>query len=149
MVICPTVMNQTKAIELLTRSQHRITRTRRLILDAIVKMKGPFSASDILKTIRPHAKGKSIDLVTVYRNFPVFEETGIICRRDFSDEMARFVLAHPGHDHHHHHIVCRACHKVEAIDSCLVEAQEKALAKLGFREINHKLEFSGICRACT
>ena len=39
--------------------------------------------------------------------------------------------------------------RVEAIDACIVEAQEKALKKMGFRKITHKLEFSGICRACT
>jgi Fe2+ or Zn2+ uptake regulation protein len=102
-----------------------------------------------LQAIRPQRKGRSIDLVTVYRNLPVFETSGIICRSDFSDETARFVLASAEHRHHHHHIVCRSCHRVEAVDFCAIKGQEKILTKLGFRDIHHRLEFSGICRACT
>lgn len=148
-------MTLENAVELLSQAQHRMTRTRLLLLETIVKMKNPFSAADLVKSVnsvrvgRNQKKSTSLDLVTVYRNLPIFEETGIICRSDFSEEMTRYVLSHPGHAHHHHHIVCRNCQRVEAIDACLVEAQEKALAKLGFKEIRHKLEFSGICRACS
>jgi Fur family ferric uptake transcriptional regulator len=141
-------MEKAQATALLTSASHRMTKTRQLILTAVLRQRGPFSAADLLHTIHSKLHGHS-DLVTIYRNLPVFEEAGIICRSDFSDEMALYVVAHPGHEHHHHHIVCRRCHKVEAVDSCALEIQEKALKKLGFKEISHRLEFSGICRACS
>jgi len=137
------------AIHLLEESKHRITRTRELILDVILKIKSPFSANDVLAAIDRAKKSKSIDFVTVYRNLHVLEEVGVICRSDFSDEMARYMIATPGHDHHHHHIICRSCHQIEAVDFCIVEAQEKVLKKMGFKEIKHRLEFTGICRDCS
>jgi Fur family ferric uptake transcriptional regulator len=79
----------------------------------------------------------------------VFEELGLICKSDFSDEVSRYLQAGPGHDHHHHHIVCRSCERIEAVDFCILQAQEQLLSRLGFSGIRHRLEFSGICRACS
>lgn len=138
-------MNEEKALHLLTEHGLRITQPRRLLLKTILSMKTHFSANDLLDTL----SREGFDLVTLYRNLPVFEEAGVICRADFSDERTHYTLAHDGHDHHHHHIVCRSCQKVEPVDICLFEKQKKALAKLGFRDVKHRLEFSGICRKCS
>lgn len=142
-------MDQQTAIARLTETKHRITRTRELILQAIFKIKSPFSAYDIQNAVAKKGKSRSIDLVTIYRNLPILEEAGIICRGDFSDEMARYMLADHGHEHHHHHIVCKSCHKVQSLDFCIVEGQEQILKKMGFKNVSHRLEFSGICPACS
>lgn len=141
-------MNIKAATELLSHSKHRVTQTRRSLLQTIFKLQKPFSAYDILHAI-PQEKGKTMDLVTIYRNLHVLEELGILCRADFSDEIARYVVSKPGHQHHHHHIVCRSCQQVEALDFCIVEAQEQVLEKLGFKDISHRLEFSGLCPTCS
>ncbi|MBX3021765.1 MAG: transcriptional repressor [Bdellovibrionales bacterium] len=142
-------MNEEKALSLLSDSGLRITRPRRLLLKAVLAMQTHFSAGDVLAALTKMEKGHGFDLVTLYRNLPVFEEVGIICRADFSDDMIRYTLAHAGHDHHHHHIVCRSCQKVAPVDLCLLEVQQKALVKMGFKDVRHRLEFSGICRACS
>lgn len=141
-------MTTEKALQILTDAGLRITRSRQTLLKSIMKMKRHFSANDLLSALHKTADGKHFDLVTLYRNLPVLEKAGIICRADFSDDMIRYTLAHAGHAHHHHHVVCRSCQAVEPVDLCLAEAQEKALAKLGFKEIRHRLEFSGICKNC-
>lgn len=142
-------MKETEALARLSESGLRVTQPRRLLLKTLLAMKTHFSANDVLERLTRTQRGHGFDLVTLYRNLPVFEEVGIICRADFSDDMTRYTLADDGHGHHHHHIVCRSCQTVEPVEACLVEAQEKALAKLGFKEIKHRLEFSGICRSCS
>lgn len=117
-----------------------------MLVQTVLKMKGPFSAGELLKALP--GKGKNFDLVTVYRNLHTLENAGLVCRADFSDDMVRYLVSEPGHDHHHHHIVCRGCKRVQAVDFCMMEAQEKILGQLGFKDIHHRLEFSGLCPAC-
>lgn len=138
-------MTKADALKTLTEGKHRITRTREAMLDVILKRTRPFSATDLFHLLEP----AHVDLVTVYRNLGVFEAAGLICRADFSDETARFTLAGHAHRYHHHHVVCRACGRVAAIESCGLAAQEKALTELGFRNLEHRLEFTGTCRRCT
>lgn len=133
------------AKEILTGAGYKLTRPRVLLLEAIGRMKGAFSAADLLAEA---GKTADLDLVTIYRNLPVLEETGIICRADFSDEMARYMRADHGHSHHHHHVICRSCGKVEPIEECLAERLEKTLRRRGFTDIRHRLEFSAVCRSC-
>lgn len=137
-------MNRTQALKKLSESKHKVTRPRELILDAIFKL-NHFAADDIHKV----AAKRGLDLVTIYRNLPVFEEVGIICRADFSDSKSRYVIADEGHDHHHHHIVCTECREIQPVDACAIEAQERVLRKLGFTHVTHRLEFSGVCPRCS
>lgn len=134
-----------RALNILAEAHHRITKPRLQILKAVLKMQKPFSAADVLKGL----KDQSADLVTIYRNLAAFETAGLICRCDFTDETAQFILSEPGHDHHHHHIICRSCRRVQALEICVLKEQEKALRKLGFTKLQHRIEFSGLCRACS
>lgn len=141
-------MDKEKALELLSKSPYRMTRTRKAIVAAIFKLKGPFSVNDIVEALTRKAKRPSVDAVTVYRNLPLLEEIGIVCRSDFADDMARFVVSDSEPGRHHHHIVCRRCRKIEALDFCVLDGQEQILNKMGFSEVKHRLEFTGICGPC-
>ncbi|HMN68328.1 MAG TPA: transcriptional repressor [Bdellovibrionales bacterium] len=129
-----------EALERLSRKGHRITEARKRILKATLRQTKPFAAGDLMSA--------DLDLVTIYRNLKAFEDAGLICRADFNDEMARYMVSEPGHDHHHHHIVCRRCQNVQTIDGCMLAALEKTLARKGFKQIQHRLEFSGLCPKC-
>lgn len=142
------VVNRNHALKLLEQSPHRLTRTRRLILDAVLKLKPPFSVHDVVEALPRKASRPVVDAVTVYRNLPVLEQVGILCRSGFSDDMTRFMLSGPGHDRHHHHIMCRECNRIETLDFCVLQGQESILHKMGFHEVQHRLEFTGICRNC-
>ena len=141
-------MDQKTARVALVNSKYKTTRTRTLILRTIFKIEGPFSAEDILATITQNPKSRNIDMATIYRNLPIFEEIGLICRGEFSDRKALYVLAQTIQKHHQHKVVCRSCHRVTTVDVCGLKAQEKILTKLGFRNVSHRLEFSGICKSC-
>lgn len=142
-------MDEKQALELIEKSAYRVTRTRQLIVQTVFKLKAPFSANDIVTALASKKRTHAVDLVTIYRNLPVLEQVGVICRSDFSDDMTRYMISHPGHNHHHHHIICRTCQKVEPIDFCILEGQEQILSRLGFKDIRHRLEFSAVCRMCS
>jgi Fur family ferric uptake transcriptional regulator len=134
------------AVEVLELSAHRLTKPRQILLKMIFAQKAPFSAPKLMKSL---ARKGTCDLVTVYRTLAIFEEIGIIEKCDFSDDMANYEVALGHHGHHHHHVVCTNCKKVEPLDFCLVKEQENSLKKLGYTDLNHRLEFSGKCPACS
>jgi len=123
----------------------KLTPPRKLILEALLKNHGPFSAEDIqTKFIK-----KTCDLATVYRTLTSLEEANIIRRCEFGDGIARYELLDPKHGHHHHHLICKECKKVEVIDACELEKSINSFAKKrGFTNISHILEFFGICPNC-
>lgn len=141
-------MKFTAAASVIAESKYKMTRARESILHVVLALKMPFTAHDVLARFKKQKLSSQVDLATIYRNLPVFEELGLICKSDFSDEVSRYMVAEPGHDHHHHHIVCRSCAKVVAVDACALQVQEKVLARLGFTGIRHRLEFTGVCRDC-
>lgn len=130
------------ALEKLTASSYRVTRPRRDLLEAALGFNAPFSARDLEKKLR------GFDPVTIYRTLPVFVELGILEKCDFSDEMTHYEVKMGHESHHHHHVVCTSCRKVEPLAACLIEGQEQLLRRLGYRDLKHRLEFSGLCPSC-
>lgn len=138
------------ALALIKASSFRLTKPRRLLLETILRQKGPFSVPQLEKQLSQSNRKTKIDPVTIYRTLPVFEELKIIERCDFSDDMAHYEIAlHREDDHHHHHIVCKLCNKIEELDFCILEKQEQLLKKLGYTSLTHRLEFSAICPSCS
>ena len=134
------------ALERIEKSEYRLTRTRRALVETILKQKKPFSARDLER----HLKGKAdIDFVTIYRSLPVLVDLGIVERCDFADEMAHYEVSLGHEGHHHHHIVCSSCKKVEPLEFCIIASQEQLLQKLGYTDLKHRLEFTGRCPACS
>lgn len=133
------------ALKLIEVSKHRMTKSRKSLLATILEQKEPFSAPHLVKVL---SRKQACDPVTIYRTLPVFEELGIIEKCDFSDDMARYEVT-LGDSGHHHHVVCQSCKKVESLDFCSVEGQEKILKKLGYSGLTHRLEFLGLCPNCS
>lgn len=53
------------------------------------------------------------------------------------------------HSHHHEHFFkCLKCQKIEPFQECLVNEIEKIFTKKGYRNIEHRLEISGLCPKC-
>jgi len=119
-----------------------ITAPRKLILSFLLKEHGPFSAEEIFRRLPKH----SCDQATVYRCLNQFVETELVNTSHFEKDLVHFEYNDP--DHHHHHIVCRICKKIESFHDCLLEKIENGLLKKGYKDINHRLEFFGICEKC-
>lgn len=133
-----------EAAEMLAKSPLKVTKGRVAILSLLMEEHGPFRIEEI------HSKliDTGLDLVTVYRNLSSMEELGLVIKVTMDDSVARYELVH-GHGHHHHHIMCTSCRKIESFDDCIVEALDAKVAKMGYKQVRHSLEFFGICKSCS
>jgi Fur family zinc uptake transcriptional regulator len=147
----------------LKRDGARLTEPRRLLLEAALKTKKPFSAESIMKlavqivsqttnqsstTSQRKTKVSVPDLATIYRNLTYFNEIGLLARVDVGGESAIYEIASKDQAHHHHYFVCRRCGKTEALEACSMTPIESVLKKKGYHTLSHRLEFTGLCPEC-
>jgi Fur family ferric uptake transcriptional regulator len=118
---------EAKSIELLKDRGLSVTTPRKMILTLLLKEHGPFSAEDIFNKLPK----KSCDQVsTAY----------------LEKDMAHFEFNDP--KHHHHHIICKICKKIDSFHDCILDKIELTLGKKGYKDIQHRLEFFGVCGSC-
>ena len=91
---------------------------------------------------RASAADPRISLATVYRTVKLFEEAGILDKREFGDGRARYEPA--DRDHHDHLIDVQSGEVIEFVDEEIEALQEKIAAKLGYRLMGHRLELYGV-----
>ncbi|MHB1307088.1 MAG: Fur family transcriptional regulator [Limisphaerales bacterium] len=135
----------TELTDRLRRGSRKITGQREAVLDLLSQSENPLTTKEIFGRL----PAGDCDLATVYRSLHLLEQLGMVARYDFGDGVARFELVREGHPDHHHHLICRRCTRVVELDGCLLSEIEGDLARRhGFKSVNHKLEFFGICPAC-
>src|SRR5271163_4080854 len=90
---------------------------------------------------RAVALDSRISIATVYRTVRLFEEKGILERRDFGGGRARY---EPSEHGHHHHLIDIDTGKVIEFEDAEHERVLKAIAaRLGFDLVSHRLELFG------
>lgn len=120
-----------------------VTAPRKMILSLLIKEHGPFSAEEIYKLLPDN----SCDQATVYRCLNQFVETDLVNTSYLERDLVRFEYNDPAH--HHHHIVCKSCKKTEIFLDCnLHKIESSFFANKGYKAIQHRLEFFGICKEC-
>lgn len=120
----------------------KITKQRKLILEAIEKAHHPISADELFEDI----KGKGLDLSTVYRNLNILEEKNVLLKTTNLDSINYYQL---NTDEHKHFITCSICHSKYTIENCPVhELEEQIESETGFIIQGHNFEFTGICPNC-
>lgn len=90
---------------------------------------------------RAVAADPRISVSTVYRTVRLFEEAGIIARRDFGDGRARYEEV--SGKHHDHLIDIETGNVIEFRNEEIERLQEKVARELGFRLVDHRLELYG------
>ena len=83
-----------------------------------------------------------ISLATVYRTVKLFEEFGILEKREFGDGRARYETA--DRDHHDHLIDLNSGEVIEFVDPEIEALQERIAAKLGYKLKGHRMELYGV-----
>ena len=129
-------------IELLKSRGLSVTTPRKIVLGILRKEHGPFSVDDILKKL-PKI---SCDQATVYRCLNQFVEHKLVNTTYLEKDMTHFEYNDP--EHHHHHIICKICKKIDSLHECVIDKIESSLIKTGYKDIQHRLEFFGICESC-
>lgn len=123
----------------------KLTRPRRLILEAVFATHKHFSAESLFADIRKDHPG--VSLTTVYRTLPLLVEAGLVhpALRTADSEFYEHVWGHPKHLH----LLCRKC-------GCLCEADSDELRPLltkfakknGFELKDYTISIQGVCSSC-
>ena len=119
-----------------------VTKPRKKILSLLMKEHRPLSAEEIFNNLPDNA----CDQATVYRCLNQFVEAKLVNTTYLEKDMTHFEFNDP--NHHQHHIFCKICKKIDLLHDCILDKIEANLMKKGYKEIQHRLEFFGICENC-
>ena len=119
---------------------HRVTASRRRVLEALVAAPAHFTVEDVTR----FAPG--VGRATVFRTMKLLQDLNVVCRVLMEDGSMHYRLSTRGH---HHHLVCRSCGRVEDFANCDVSSLVRQLARATEYEIEgHWLEIYGRCASC-
>jgi Fur family transcriptional regulator, ferric uptake regulator len=143
---CHSPLSEDLVKDILTKNGLNRTRGKIQILQEISKARKPLSVVEIHSLMK-----ESCDLSTVFRTITQFKEKGLVNEVNLDEGFFRYEMAsnEDDHDHHHHHVRCRICGDIQNIEHCDLGPFEKAIAKLGFKDMEHRLEFTGVCSKCS
>jgi Fur family ferric uptake transcriptional regulator len=146
---CHSPLNEKSAKEMLGNSGLNRTKTKVRLLLELSRSDRPLSVYDLHDKLK-----QSCDVSTIFRTIAQFKEKLIVQEVNLDEGFFRYEMAadpsddEKQNDHHHHHIRCRKCGDIRQIEKCDLSAFEKAIAKLGFKDMEHRLEFTGLCSQC-
>lgn len=142
---CHSPLSETLAKDMLTENGLNRTKVKIQVLQEISKADRPLSVPDIHSRLK-----ETCDVSTVFRTITQFKEKNLIQEVNLDEGFFRYEMASEDHHHHHHHHVrCRVCGDIQHLEECDLSAFEKAIAKLGFKNMEHRLEFTGLCSKCS
>jgi Fur family ferric uptake transcriptional regulator len=141
---CHGSLSQEAAKEILHAKGINKTKVKISILRELSRSRRPLSVQEIHDGLK-----QNCDVSTVFRTITQFKEKNLIREVNFEEGFFRYeIAASEESHHHHHHIRCRKCGHIQNIEKCDLSEFEKAISKLGFVEMEHRLEFSGLCSKC-
>ncbi len=119
---------------------HRITTSRRRVLEALLDAPAHFTVDDVLRQVA------DVGRATVFRTMKLLQELNVVCRVMMEDGSFHYRLSTRGH---HHHLVCRSCGRVTDFATCDVSSLIDQLARSTDYQIEgHWLEVYGRCASC-
>ncbi|WPU66946.1 Fur family transcriptional regulator [Peredibacter starrii] len=143
-------LTEAAAKDLLTEKGLNRTKVKIKILQILSESQKPLSVPEI------HGKlDETCDVSTVFRSITQYKEKHLVHEVNLDEGFFRYELVqdkhdhHDHHHHHHHHVRCRVCGDIQSIEHCDLGPFEKAIAKLGFKDMEHRLEFTGVCSKCS
>ena len=137
-----------KSRKILEDNNIPITKPRLLVIEILLKNRGPLKVEEIIKI----SKGK-LAISSLYRiinnlkNFSLVNEIK-------TPENTKVIELSSLEDDHHHHIFCESCGAVydfdinEQIENDLEKEILKVEEKYNVRVNSHTLEFLGYCKKC-
>ena len=119
---------------------HRVTGSRRSVLEALASTAAHFTVDDVLHL------APGVGRATVFRTMKLLQDLNVVCRVLMEDGSLHYRLSMRGH---HHHLVCRSCGRVEDFSNCDVSSLVDQLRQVTEYEIEgHWLEVYGKCASC-
>ena len=120
----------------------RITSTLKETLYLLENAAVPMSLAELEEKIT------SCNQSTIYRSVQRLKKIGVIKQLNFAEQGTKFALA--TREDNDDFLICKACGKVEALDSPspLNDLKNRLMQKTGFSGLSHELEFYGVCPQC-
>lgn len=140
---CHSPLSEEHIKELLSENGINKTKGKIKILQIISEASRPISVQEIHTEMQA-----SCDLSTIFRTVTQFKDKEIIKEVNLEEGFLRYEINHHDHDEHHHHVLCRICGDIRNIEECDLALFEKSIEKLGFKLMEHRLEFTGVCSKC-
>lgn len=124
----------------------RDTQQRRMVLEALEKMKKPASPYDIRAWL--DKRGSTVSTVTIYRITDLLQKLGLVHRHACSGHLSSCNM--PEKRGVHAYLHCHGCGSSEEIASeKIAELAAKEARQKGFTNVTPILEIVGTCRDCT
>jgi Fur family ferric uptake transcriptional regulator len=121
----------------------RVTRQRTIILEELRKVAVHPTADEIYAIVRRRLP--RISLGTVYRNLDLLAEQGEISKIESAGNSKRF----DGNIRPHQHVRCQKCGRMADIMLPVPVPDTRHIVLPGFTITAARLEFDGLCDACT
>ncbi|NQT90867.1 MAG: transcriptional repressor [Candidatus Omnitrophica bacterium] len=121
------------------------TPERKAIFDVVRSMRFHFEADELFFRLRQ--RKSKISKGSVYRTIKLLEAADIIRPVIFTERHTHYenILGRK----HHSHLICRKCGRIiEFFRPEISDGLKKAYREYGFKEIDHKVEATGLCRKC-
>lgn len=127
-------------IERLAMRGHRVTASRRCVIEAVLAQPGHFTVDDVLR------RAGRVGRASVFRTMRLLLDLNVVCRVLLDNGTLHYRLSTRGH---HHHLVCRDCGRIEDFTNCDVRPLVRQLVRATDFEIEaHWLEVYGRCGSC-
>jgi Fur family ferric uptake transcriptional regulator len=135
-----------KILDILKSKGHRMTSTRKEVIDHLVKQAKPIAAQELLSHFKK--KGRVVNKTTIYREILFLKEAHVINEIDLLEGQKRYELHDP--TNHHHHLVCINCKTIMCVEmpGDLDRIEKEIKKKYKFEVTGHVLEFFGKCNQC-
>jgi len=131
-------------LKLLAHGGYKLTRSRRAVVDAIVKRERPFTTAEVHQWLKERRLPGG--LTTVYRTLEVLAKLGAVERFHQDESCHGYILAA---SLHRHYVVCSNCGLIYHFPECNVGELVPQLAQASkFSIQGHRLEFYGLCETC-
>lgn len=123
---------------------HRLTPQRLAVAKILAVSNGHPSVENMYEDLKKDFP--TMSLATVYRNVMLVKALGEVLELGFVDGSNRYDGNNP---HPHPHVVCLQCKKIIDPDlSSLKDMAQEVANETGFKILNHRLDFFGICQDC-
>ena len=130
-------------VDNLRRGGVRMTKPRRLVVEALVAAEGHATAEQLAEWVQGQAP--DVHLSTVYRNLDELEKLGLVVHSHLGHGPATYHLSTAVHGH----LVCQDCGFIIEVDDDMFEGlSSTALARHGFVVKPHHFAVTGLCRHC-
>jgi Fur family ferric uptake transcriptional regulator len=112
-------------------------------LEILTNAEGPLTAEETARRLEKI----NFDRATLYRTLKTFCDSGLIQSIDLGEGFLRYERNCKLH-HHHHHIICTSCKEIEIVPFCIPHEFKRYLSQKGYKYVNHRMDFTGICKNC-